>query len=216
MRLMKTPRSLDLALTNRCNLKCKYCSHFTSASDIGNDVPKEEWLKFIKELGSCAVMKVILTGGEPFCREDLKDIIEGIVHNRMRYSIFSNGTLITNEMAAFLASTGRCDIVQVSIDGSSPTFHDALRGKGSFFRAMEGIQYLQKHNVTVSVSFTITRQNFMELEDATRFLLEEVGLPGFFINSAHYLGLCRQNTEDVQLTIEEYSLAMEITKKIGI
>ena len=34
MRLMKTPRSVDLSITNGCNLRCTYCSHFTGAGDV--------------------------------------------------------------------------------------------------------------------------------------------------------------------------------------
>ena len=155
MKLMKTPRSVELAITNRCNLRCKYCSHFTGGGDVGQDLPKEEWLQFFKELNSCAVMNVTLQGGEPFCREDLRELIDGIISNLMRFSILSNGTLITDEMAAFLASTGRCDGVQVSIDGSVPTTHDACRGEGNFLRAMQGIKSLQKYNLPVSVNFYI-------------------------------------------------------------
>jgi MoaA/NifB/PqqE/SkfB family radical SAM enzyme len=91
---------------------------------VGQDLSKEEWLQFFEELNRCAVMNVTLQGGEPFCRKDLPELVEGIVRNRMRFNILSNGTLITDEMAAFLASTGRCNGVQVSIDGSVPTTHD--------------------------------------------------------------------------------------------
>ena len=79
MKVMRTPKSVDLAITNRCNLRCKYCSHFTSAGDVGQDLPKEEWLQFFAELNRCAVMDVTLQGGEPFYRGDLKELIEGIV-----------------------------------------------------------------------------------------------------------------------------------------
>jgi len=127
----------------------------------------------------------------------------------MRFSILTNGTLITDEMAAFLASTGRCDGVQVSIDGSIPITHDALRGKGSFLKAMEGIKSLQRHHVTVTVRVTIHRQNVHDLEGVARLLLEEIGLPSFSTNSAAYMGLCRQNAGQVQLTMEERSFAME-------
>ena len=211
---MKTPRSVDLAITNRCNLRCTYCSHFTGAGDVGHDLPKEEWLQFFEELNRCAVMSVTLQGGEPFCRKDLPELIEGIVRNRMRFNILSNGTLITGEMAAFLASTGRCDGVQVSIDGSVPTTHDACRGEGNFIRAMEGIKSLQKYNVPVPVRVTIHRQNVRDLENVAKFLLEEVGLPSFSTNAASYMGLCRQNAEQVQLTAEERSLAMETLLKL--
>ena len=209
MRLMKTPRSVDLSITNRCNLRCTYCSHFTGAGDVGQDLPKQEWLQFFKELNRCAVMNVTIGGGEPFCREDLPELIEGIVCNRMRFNILSNGTLITDEMAAFLASTGRCDGVQVSIDGSMPITHDACRGDGNFIRAMQGIKSLQKYKIPVPVRVTIHRQNVRDLENIGEFLLEEIGLPSFSTNAASYMGLCRQNTEQVQLTAEERTLAME-------
>lgn len=206
---MKTPRALDLAITNRCNLRCKYCSHFSGAGDVGQDLPAEEWLKFFEELNQCAVLHVTLQGGEPFYREDLRQIIAGIVSNRMRFDILSNGTLIADETAAFLASTGRCDGVQVSIDGSIPLTHDAFRGRGNFFKAIEGIKCLQRHGVSVSVRVTIHRKNVRELDRIARLLLEDIGLDDFSTNAASYMGLCRRNAEQVQLTVEERSIAME-------
>jgi SynChlorMet cassette radical SAM/SPASM protein ScmE len=215
MRLMKTPKSLDLSITNRCNLRCKYCSHFSSAGDVNKDLPKEEWLKFFEELNRNAVMNVTLSGGEPFFREDIKELVDSIVRNRMRFSVLSNGTLITEDISAFLSSTGRCDSVQVSIDGSIPTTHDACRGKGNFVRAMEGIKNLRKHGVPVTVRVTIHRHNIIDLENAAKLLLEDVGLPGFSTNSASYMGLCRQNTEQVQLTASERSIAIETLLKLN-
>ncbi len=214
MRLMKTPRSVDLAITNHCNLRCTYCSHFTGAGDVGQDLPQEEWLQFFEELNGCAVMNVAVGGGEPFYREDLPELIEGIVRNRMRFTILSNGTLITDDMAAFLASTGRCDGVQVSIDGSVPTTHDACRGEGNFVKAMEGIKCLLSNSVPVSVRVTIHKHNVRDLENVAELLLGDIELPSFSTNAASYMGLCRKNTDRVQLTAEERSLAMETLLKL--
>ncbi|MGQ9611048.1 MAG: SynChlorMet cassette radical SAM/SPASM protein ScmE [bacterium] len=216
---MKTPKTIDIDITNRCNLRCIYCSHFTSAGDVENDLPKEEWIKFFEELNRCAVISVNISGGEPFFRKDLKDIIEGIISNRMRFSITSNGTLITDEMAEFISSTGRCDFVQVSIDGSIPIVHDMFRGEGNFQKAINGIKILQKYNVPTTVRVTIHKQNVKDLENIAKFLLEDIGLPSFSTNSASYMGLCRQNSELVQMTAEERSIAMEklleLSKKYG-
>jgi len=206
---------MDLDITNRCNLTCAYCSHFTSAGDVGQDLPKEEWLRFFEELNRCAVMSVMLSGGEPFFRDDLPELVEGIVKNRMRFNILSNGTLITEKMASFLAATRRCDSVQVSIDGSIPITHDAFRGEGNFFRAVNGIKFLQKYHVPVTVRVTIHRQNVRDLEGIAKLLLEEIGLHGFSTNSASYMGLCKKNAEQVQLTVEERSLAMETLLKLN-
>ena len=215
MKLMKTPKSVDLEITNRCNLRCRYCSHFSSAGDVEKDLSTEEWLQFFEELNRCAVMEVCLQGGEPFIREDFRELVEGIVRNRMRFSILSNGTLITDDMAAFLASTGRCNSVQVSIDGSVETTHDAFRGKGNFHRALSGLKSLMTHNLPATVRVTIHRKNVRDLDDIARLLLEEFGLPSFSTNSASHLGLCRQNAEQVQLTAEERTLAMETLLRLN-
>src|SRR4030042_2465240 len=111
MRLMRTPRSVDLSITARCNLKCSYCSHFTSAGDVNREMDTDEWLQFFEELNRCAVTDGCLQGGEPFLRQDFKELVQGIVKNRMRFSVLTNGTLITDQTAAFLASTRICDSV---------------------------------------------------------------------------------------------------------
>ena len=215
LRVMKTPRTVDIAITNRCNLRCTYCYHFSSAGDVDEDLPKEEWLRFFEELKRCAVMDVVLAGGEPFFRKDLNELIEGIVKNNIRFSILSNGTLITDEIAEFLSSTGRCDYVQVSLDGSKPETHDACRGKGNFNLAIDGIQCLQKHSVPVQVRATIHKHNVTDLEEMAQFLLEEIGLESFSTNAASYMGLLRQNVEQAGLTVEDRMLAMETLVRLN-
>jgi SynChlorMet cassette radical SAM/SPASM protein ScmE len=205
---MRAPRTLDLEVTARCNLRCRYCYFFNNPAVEYRDLPTDEWLRFFDELGALGVMNLCLAGGEPFIRKDLPALLEGIVRNRMRYSLLSNGALIDDKIAAFIASTGRCDYVQVSVDGSSPETHDVCRGKGSFIKAIQGIRILQRHMVTVAVRVTIHRYNVHDLEATARLLLEELGLPGFGTNSAGYLGTCRLNADDVLLTTEERRVAM--------
>ena len=130
--VMTSPRSVEISITGSCNLRCAYCSHFTGPGDVNADRPLEAWLQFFEELGRACVMDVTLSGGEPFVRPDLREIIRGITANHMRFSILTNGTLIDTETAAFLASTKRCNNVQVSIDGAIDTTHDAFRGQGNF------------------------------------------------------------------------------------
>ncbi|MGB9005197.1 MAG: SynChlorMet cassette radical SAM/SPASM protein ScmE [Candidatus Aminicenantales bacterium] len=214
LRVMRTPKSVDIDITDRCNLRCRYCYFYTSPADVKQDLPRDEWLRFFEELNRCAVTEVCLAGGEPFIREDLPDIIRGIVRNRMRFSILSNGTLITEELAAFLASTGRCNFVQVSIDGSISITHDSFRGQGSFYKAVQGIRTLQRNGVSAAVRVTIHRQNVRDLDNIARLLLEDIGLPSFSTNSAGYMGLCQKNTEQVQLTSEERYLAMTTLLKL--
>jgi SynChlorMet cassette radical SAM/SPASM protein ScmE len=208
-RVMRAPRSLTLEITSRCNLRCSYCYFFNNKAVEYKDLPAGEWLTFFDELGSLGVMNLILAGGEPFIREDLPQLVEGIVRNRMRFSFLSNGGLIDDKTAAFLASTRRCEYVQVSIDGSCAEIHDSCRGKGSFEGALRGIRALQRQRIRVAVRVTIHQNNVHDLENIAHFLLEELGLRNFGTNSAGYMGTCRANADDVLLNIQERMEAME-------
>ncbi len=206
---MQTPRSVDLEITSRCNLRCLYCYFFDNHQVTYQELTTEEWLQFMDTLGQCAVMDVCLAGGEPFIREDLPELIEAIVNNHMRFAILSNGTLINEDIAKYIKKTNRCDSVQVSIDGSCAEVHETGRGKGSFAKAVRGIRILQKHHIPVTVRVTIHRHNVHDLENTAHFLLEELELPGFSTNVAGYFGSCRKNAADVMLRIAERQMAME-------
>jgi SynChlorMet cassette radical SAM/SPASM protein ScmE len=209
MEVAATPRSVDIAITGKCNLRCRYCSHFSSAADVDNDVRTEEWLGFFRELEENGVTSVTIGGGEPFIRSDMRELMEGIVGTRMRFTILSNGALISDDMAGCIGSTGRCDSVQISIDGPDARTHDVCRGDGSLEGAIRAVRLLKRHNVAVAVRVTIHRHNVHSLDDVAKILFEDLELPGFTTNSASPMGLCRENAGDILLTVEERSLAMQ-------
>ena len=208
--LINSPREMDVELTSNCNLRCRYCFFFDNPDVEYTDLPTERWLKFFEECGEAGVMWLTLAGGEPFYREDLKELIDGIVKNRMRFSVLSNGGLITDDIAAYIAQTGRCDSIQISIDGGRAEVHDSARGKGSFEAAVRGIRILQRHGIPVAVRCTIHHYNVDYLEETAAFILEELKLPSFSTNSAGYFGTCQLNAEDLMLTVEDRVKAMAI------
>jgi SynChlorMet cassette radical SAM/SPASM protein ScmE len=205
---MYSPRSIEIAITKKCNLRCHYCSHFSNQYEYGNDLTLAEWNQFFEELSYNKVMKVIISGGEPFLRPDLNEILKGIVKNRMRFCILSNGTLVQDEIIQSIASSNRCDYVQVSLDGFSPISHDICCGKGSFDAAIEGIQILQKYGIPVTIRVTIHRYNVFDLDEIAQFILKELGVKSFSINSASFLGLCTSDNADICLTATERGYAM--------
>ena len=207
--VMRTPRSVDVEITSRCNLRCRYCYYFDNPSVTYQDLPTDEWLKFFDELGRCTVMDVTLQGGEPFIREDLPELIEGIVRNRMRFSILSNGGLVDEEIASYIAQTNRCNSVQISVDGARPETHDVCRGKGSFEGAIRGIRTLRRHGIPITVRVTIHHYNVLDLENIAHLLLDKLGLPGFSVNSAGYLGSCQKSFKELLLTTSDREAAME-------
>lgn len=206
--VMRTPRKMDIELTARCNLRCRYCYFFGNEAVVYQDLPTGDWLAFFDELGECGVMDVTLAGGEPFIREDLRELLDGVIENRMRFALLSNGALIDDSIADFIARSGRCNYVQVSLDGSRPETHDAARGRGSWESAVRGLRTLQRHGLKAAVRVTIHRHNVDDLEATAAFLLDEIGLPGFGTNSAGYLGTCRRNADELMLTTEERQRAI--------
>jgi SynChlorMet cassette radical SAM/SPASM protein ScmE len=197
---MPAPESVDIAITGRCNLHCKYCFYADEMAAL-SDLPTERWLAFFEELGRLAVQRVCLTGGEVFTRPDLFDLIDGVVASRMRYSLLSNGTLITEQALAQFERgkrRRRLDSIQVSIDGSCAAIHDKSR-PASFERALRGLRLLVEAGFPATVRVTINRHNVDDLEAIARLLLEDVGLPGFGTNEAFPCGIMERQAEGIML-----------------
>jgi SynChlorMet cassette radical SAM/SPASM protein ScmE len=213
IRIMPAPRGMDIAITGRCNLSCKYCFYADEMTAL-SDLPTERWLAFFEQLGRLGVMKVSLTGGEAFTRPDLFDLIDGVIANRMRYNILSNGTLIDEKMLAQFEIGKRrlrLDYIQISIDGSRAEIHDKSR-PNSFERALRALRLLREAGFPVVVRVTINRHNFHDLENIAHLLLEEIGLPSFGTNEAFPMGAGCQNDREVSLTPVEI---METMNTIG-
>lgn len=213
--LITSPKSISIAITGRCNLHCQYCFYANEMAAL-NDLPTTTWLAFFDELGSLGVMDVCLTGGEAFTRPDLFTIIDGIITNRMRYNILSNGTLLTPQVLDKF-SVGkrrlRLDHIQISIDGSSAEVHNLSR-PNSFDGAIHGLRLLLERNFPVAVRVTINRHNVNDLENIAHLLLDELGLPSFGTNEAAPVGAGCTNQVDVALTADEMAIAMRTFERL--
>ena len=170
-----SPVLADISLTNRCNLKCEYC--YASAGD--NEYKVEEltfdnYSKLFNQMDDMNIHRISLSGGEPFSRSDFFDILEEAGKHKFAIIINSNGTMITEQIAKQLVQY-RFDRICITIDGSCEEVHDAIRGKGSFLKAIEGIKNLQKFGLPVSTLFTLNKKNIDDLIDSIK-LNEALGI----------------------------------------
>ena len=214
--LMPSPRHVDIAITGKCNLACKYC-FYADEMVARTNLSTERWLAFFDELGRLGVMTVTLTGGEVFTRPDLFQLIDGIIANKMRYSLLSNGTLITEEtLKQFEVGKRRqrLDSIQISVDGSSAEVHDRSRPK-SFARALRGLRLLKDAGYPVTVRVTINRHNVDDLENVAHLLLDEVGLPSFSTNEAYACGATDRTEDGIILTQAQREKAMEVLTRLS-
>lgn len=211
------PESVDLALTGRCNLSCEYCCYADSMTSK-RDISAERWSEILKELGNIGVRRVSLSGGEVFVRPDLFTIIDSVIENRMRYSLLSNGTLITKDtIAAFQVGKRRLRLnsVQISIDGSCAEIHDLSRPPKSFDRAIRGLRLLAEAKFPVTVRVTLNHHNINDLPEIAALLIDDIGLPGFSTNEAEFMGTARCNGQNIVLSKEERKKAMNILTELN-
>lgn len=211
-----SPMKVEIEITNRCNQHCDYCSFYSSGSEVDRELTTEEWLTVFDELDRAKVMSVTLSGGEPFMRRDLPELIRGMKERRLRFNILSNGTLFREDWIRQIAETNRCNGIQVSIDGHNASVHDWHRGRGNFDKAVQGIRLLQKYKIPVHVRCTINRHNYSHLPSIAHFLLEELQLSSFSTNEVSFAGLVRENSEELCLGISEKVEAMDLLAKLTI
>ena len=198
------PDSADVSITGKCNLKCRYCFYSDEMVAL-NDLTTEQWKQSIKKLGDAKLMRVTLTGGEPFARPDFFELVDSVIANKMRYSILTNGTLITEETINEFSKGKRrlrLDSIQISIDGSCAEVHNRNR-PDSFDRAVKGLRLLIKNGFPVTVRATISRHNMDDLEDMAAFLLEDIGLPSMTNNEASPIGSGCRYSDEVALDQKE-------------
>lgn len=212
-KLIKSPESIVLAITGRCNLSCKYCFYADEMKAL-DDLPTKTWLSFFEECRDAGILRLTLTGGEVFTRSDFWDLIEGIVRNKMRFSILTNGTLITNHVIRKLVQyRHRLDYIQVSVDGSCAETHDQIRGKGSFDKMMRGIGFLKEYRMPWVVRVTINKLNIYDLEDTLNLLYNDLGLKRFDVNEAFPRGAGHCNNSTLEMTREERRLSFKIMEE---
>ncbi len=152
-------------LTERCNLQCTHCYQ---TGNSGTELSLAEVEAAVDEVGDMLETWTThyglpfspsfnITGGEPFLRKDIFEIL-GIIGSR-GYEIYllSNGTLVSKEKANKLAQLG-IKGVQVSIEGPEE-IHDGIRGRGSFSQSLRGIGNLLAAGLNVSLNVTLSEIN---------------------------------------------------------
>ena len=161
---------LQFHITGRCNLRCKHC--YRTEGDVEtlsyDDVISviDQFIAFRKKYNSLNKIKkrghINLTGGEPFVREDIKDIIRylGKCQSQITYGILSNGSFIDKETIELLKET-KVSFVQLSIDGDKSA-HDNLRAQGDYARVFKTAELLEKSGIRTYISFTANKENNRE------------------------------------------------------
>lgn len=149
--MFSRPRQLILTVTDRCNHSCDMCYYHSSLNRHTNLLSLQEYARLAAEIPDLELL--LISGGEPFLREDLIEIVE-IFHrsSRMR-SLFipTNGSLPERIVSTVRTMLDRLPDLQLtlmfSLEGLAAT-HDAIHHRaGAFDSVVEAIRRLAPHRL---------------------------------------------------------------------
>ena len=160
-------------VTPRCNLACAHCyAAVKDGRDNSNVLDTAEAKRVIDDLAAWNVPVLLFSGGEPFCREDIRELSEHAKARGLRVTFSTNGTLIDDDTADWLARLGT-GYVGISIDGTE-TVHDAFRRHaGAYAASVAAIRRLVARGVKVGLRVTMTRRNVSSIPAIFELMREE-------------------------------------------
>jgi radical SAM protein with 4Fe4S-binding SPASM domain len=166
-------QSVSIRVTKACNLRCRQC-YSISGRKFSNELSLKEIKKVIDELKQLGAVRIFFTGGEPFIRPDIIEILNYADKNNFATYISTNGTLINKEIVTSLKSLKHLKNFQVSIDGFGKV-HDSVRGiNGTFTKAVKTLKLAKKElkNAKIAVVFTLMKRNASEVEKVLKLAIQ--------------------------------------------
>ena len=176
---VRQPAHGAFELTSRCNLSCRMCYVRHTAGDlteVAKELPAAAWLELARQAVGNGMVFLLLTGGEVLLRRDFFEIYEPLTRMGLVLALFTNGTLITKDVATRLAQAPPSR-TEITLYGATAATYEAVTGRpGTFTACCAGIEALVSHGIPLGLKTTITRQNVSELE-AMRQMAHNWGVP---------------------------------------
>lgn len=152
--------------TIACDLACRHCRAQAIPTHDPHSLATcegKQLLDQIAEFGKPHPI-VVFTGGDPFKRDDLFELLAYGTGLGLPIAVSPSGTpLLTQENLRRLKETG-AKAISLSLDGSTPAIHDAFRGvRGSFAMTLEGWQIAHAIGLKLQLNTTVTRHNLYDL-----------------------------------------------------
>lgn len=160
----QTLRSAYVHVTQRCNLDCVGCYSLDEHRNTLEDASTENFKTALDKLAKGGLSGVIISGGEPFLREDLADLA---IYAKQEcgiasVSIISNGTCLSvsqlEKMVRYI------DQVAISFDGSSADDVAYIRKVQRFDRLVEAVKAIQQIGIRSHIITTIHAKNISAMK----------------------------------------------------
>lgn len=164
----RLPMDGSVDLTYRCNNNCRHCwlRMPQESPQRQNELTTDEIKAIVDEARRMGCQRWAISGGEPMLRPDFPEIFEYITKRSISYSINTNGTMITPDIAELMRRKGR---KMVAIYGANADTHDHItRNPGSFEDTMRGFELLKKAGAEFTVQIIPMKDNYHQFQDMVR------------------------------------------------
>ena len=197
---------LFLEVTSRCNARCEHCGSSCGYEKPKNEVSKEKLMETLKEVaGRYDASEILLnvTGGEPFLRKDLFEIMDYAVSLGFKWGITSNGILIDEELVKKLVKS-KMSTISISIDGLKETHESFRKVPGSWDKIIKGIKLMLKEPSIkcVQVTTVANKKNMYELEELYK-IIQDLGVKYWRVVNCDPIGRAKNN-DDILLDSKGY------------
>lgn len=210
-----TPVYSHLYITKKCNLKCVMCNVWKEKS---SEPSLEDIYRMIDRLDKLGVVSIQITGGEPFARKDIADILQYVKSRGLKVFVSSNGTFSINVYERIRSIP--VDGIGISLHSASPEVHEKINGvKGSWQKAVDTIKYLKEIGQNVYVCSVISSINHLEVEDIVNFCEKElkvsVGLQPAVISADQSFVFRANDLSLTNLTEKDVKRIAEVSASAG-
>lgn len=158
---------MRISVTDRCNLRCQYCTGCTAPFIPHADILRyEEILTFLSLAKPLGVEKVRFTGGEPFVRKGFTSFLERVAEQfpEIRLAVTTNGTLIGKDIER-LAAAG-VKRVNISLDTLREDRFESITGTPHFKRVIKAVDQAIEAGLHIKINAVAMRgMNDDELPD---------------------------------------------------
>lgn len=156
-----------IEVTSHCNLNCKHC--YIRDNSIEDELSYDECCRIIVEIADAGCLWLTFSGGEPFVRKDFLDIYTYAKRKGLLIVIFTNGTLITPEIADYLKEF-KPFYLEISLYGMNrETYEDVTGSADNYDRCMDAISLFMERNILFKLKSVLINENKHEIFEMKRF-----------------------------------------------
>ena len=214
----RVPLQVSIEVTRRCPLECLHCYNNLPMGDLDarrRELSKEEHFRILDELVEMGCFWLLYTGGEIFARKDFLEIYTYAKKKGFLITLFTNGTILSEEIADYLAEWPPFAI-EITLYGRTKETYEALTAiPGSYDRCLRGIRLLKERGLPLKLKTMATSINKHEVSAMRQFAEEELGVEFKMDGQINPRIDCSQSPLAVRLSPEEV-VALDMNAPKGV